>query len=71
MVAAGKRFAVVVSRWNELVTKQLLEGALDELARFGADHIEVVRVPGTWEHLSPSRPFWTAGGQATALPWLP
>ena len=42
-------FAVVVSRWNELVTKQLLEGALDELARFGADHVEVVRVPGTWE----------------------
>jgi 6,7-dimethyl-8-ribityllumazine synthase len=49
MDAAGKRFAIVVSRWNELVTKELLEGALDELARHGAPEVEVVRVPGTWE----------------------
>jgi len=49
MAAGGKRFAVVVSRWNELVTKQLLEGALDELDRCGAGDVEVVRVPGTWE----------------------
>lgn len=49
MTADGRRFAVVVSRWNELVTKQLLEGALDELGRFGARDVEVVRIPGTWE----------------------
>jgi len=49
MSAEGKRIAVVVSRWNELVTKQLLEGALDELDRFGATDVEVVRIPGTWE----------------------
>ena len=30
MTAVGKHFAVVVSRWNELVTKELLAGALDE-----------------------------------------
>jgi 6,7-dimethyl-8-ribityllumazine synthase len=47
--AAGTRFAIVVARWNELVTKELLEGALDELGRFGAKHIDVVKVPGTWE----------------------
>jgi 6,7-dimethyl-8-ribityllumazine synthase len=42
------KVAVVVSRWNELVTKELLEGALDELSGLGAD-VTVVHVPGTWE----------------------
>lgn len=47
----GKRFGVVVSRFNELVTRQLLEGAEDCLMRHGAasDDIEVVWVPGAWE----------------------
>ncbi|MEA2551845.1 MAG: 6,7-dimethyl-8-ribityllumazine synthase [Fimbriimonadaceae bacterium] len=49
MDAAGKRFAIVVSRWNELVTKQLLEGALDELRAHGDPNVEVIQVPGTWE----------------------
>lgn len=49
MDAAGKRFAIVVSRWNELVTKELLEGALSELRRCGNPEVEVVHVPGTWE----------------------
>jgi 6,7-dimethyl-8-ribityllumazine synthase len=45
----GKRFAIVVSRWNELITKELLDGALDELARHGDPDVEVIHVPGTWE----------------------
>jgi 6,7-dimethyl-8-ribityllumazine synthase len=45
----GKRIAVIVSRWNELVTKELLEGALDELALHGVTDVRVVHVPGTWE----------------------
>jgi len=49
MDATGKRFAIVVSRWNELVTKELLEGALSELRRCGDPEVEVVHVPGTWE----------------------
>jgi 6,7-dimethyl-8-ribityllumazine synthase len=49
MDAAGKRFAIVVSRWNELVTKELLEGALSELKRCGEPEVEVIHVPGTWE----------------------
>lgn len=49
MSASGKRFAIVVSRWNEFVTKELLDGALDELERHGAKSVEVVHVPGTWE----------------------
>jgi 6,7-dimethyl-8-ribityllumazine synthase len=49
MDASGKRFAIVVSRWNELITKELLEGALDELRRHGDPEVTVVHVPGTWE----------------------
>jgi 6,7-dimethyl-8-ribityllumazine synthase len=49
MDASGKRFVIVVSRWNELVTKALLEGALAELKRYGDPAVEVVHVPGTWE----------------------
>lgn len=49
MDASGKRFALVVSRWNEVVTRLLLDGALDELARYGAEAAEVVHVSGTWE----------------------
>jgi 6,7-dimethyl-8-ribityllumazine synthase len=49
MDAKGKRFAVIVSRWNELVTKELLEGALEALERHGSPEVTVVHVPGTWE----------------------
>lgn len=49
MDATGKRFAVIVSRWNERITKELLEGALDELERHGATEVEAIQVPGTWE----------------------
>lgn len=49
MNAAGRRIAIVVSRWNELITKELLEGAVETLARHGNPETEVVHVPGTWE----------------------
>ena len=49
--ARGMRFAIVVARWNAVITERLLEGALDALLRSGAtrSEIEVVRVPGAWE----------------------
>ena len=49
--AEGMRFAIVVARWNAVITERLLEGALDALLRSGAkqSEIEVVRVPGAWE----------------------
>ena len=40
---------MIVSRWNELITKELLAGALDELTRHAAYEVEVIHVPGTWE----------------------
>lgn len=49
--AVGMRFAIVVARWNAVITERLLEGALDALLRSGAKRaeVEVVRVPGAWE----------------------
>ena len=49
--AKGLKFGIVVSRFNDLFTGQLLKGALDCLARHGADetHVEVVWVPGAYE----------------------
>lgn len=47
--ASTLHVVVIVSRWNELVTKELLEGALDELKGLGVTNVDVVRVPGAWE----------------------
>jgi 6,7-dimethyl-8-ribityllumazine synthase len=49
--AEGRRFALVVSRTNELVTRQLLAGAVDCLRQHGAndEQIDVFWVPGAWE----------------------
>ena len=49
--AEGMRFAIVVARWNAVITDRLLEGALDALLRSGArrSDVVVVRVPGAWE----------------------
>lgn len=55
--AAGMRFAIVVARWNAVITDRLLEGSLDALYRSGAAKadIEIVRVPGAWEVPSAAR----------------
>jgi 6,7-dimethyl-8-ribityllumazine synthase len=49
--AADKKFAIVASRFNELITRKLLEGAVDCLIRHGAgqENIAVVWVPGAFE----------------------
>ena len=50
-LAHGRKFGIVVSRFNEALTSQLLEGALDTLLRHGAREkdIRVVHVPGAFE----------------------
>ncbi|XP_021289279.1 6,7-dimethyl-8-ribityllumazine synthase, chloroplastic [Herrania umbratica] len=47
----GLRFAVVIARFNEIVTKQLLEGALDTFSKYSVNEedIDVVWVPGCFE----------------------
>ncbi len=49
--AKGFRFALIVSRMNELIAKRLLEGALDCLFRHGAEEsdLHLVKVPGAFE----------------------
>jgi len=49
--AAGFRFAIIASRWNEFLTARLIDGALDALERLGADEkaVELYRVPGSFE----------------------
>ena len=66
--AAGMKFAIVVSRFNAVVTDRLLDGALDVLLRSGADRsdIEIVRVPGAWEIPAAARAC-AAGGRVDAV----
>ncbi len=49
--AETMRFAIVVARWNAVITERLLHGALDALYRSGARKadVQIVRVPGAWE----------------------
>ncbi len=51
LLAKGKKFAIVVSRFNDFVTSKLTEGAVDALLRSGADtkDIEIIKVPGAFE----------------------
>ena len=48
---SGRRIAVVASRFNETITRALVDGAMDALVRHGVsfDDIDVVWVPGAWE----------------------
>ncbi len=51
IIAKDKRFAIVVSRFNDFITDRLVSGAVDALLRCGAgdDDIEIVKVPGAFE----------------------
>jgi 6,7-dimethyl-8-ribityllumazine synthase len=66
---AGMRMAIVVARFNSLVTDRLLEGALDALARYGvgADDIVVARVPGSLEIPLVARRFAMSGSHDAVI----
>lgn len=51
LIGKGLKIGVVVSRFNEFITRKLLEGAQDALVRHGVAEadIDVVRVPGSFE----------------------
>jgi len=51
LIAKGKKFGIVASRFNDFITKKLLEGCVDTLCRHGAkeSEIEVAWVPGAFE----------------------
>ncbi|MBS3762313.1 MAG: 6,7-dimethyl-8-ribityllumazine synthase [Planctomycetes bacterium] len=49
--AEGKRFAIVASRYNEIISSRLISGAQDCLLRHGAQAVDLhlYRVPGSFE----------------------
>jgi 6,7-dimethyl-8-ribityllumazine synthase len=51
LLGKGLRFGLVVSRFNEFISKKLLDGAQDALARHGVndDDIDVAWTPGSLE----------------------
>jgi 6,7-dimethyl-8-ribityllumazine synthase len=63
LAAGGSKFAIVVSRFNSLITGKLLEGALDCLKRHGCadENIEVAWVPGAFELPLIAQKMATAG----------
>lgn len=60
----GKRFGLVVSRFNELVSNRLLDGAMDCLKRHDVpeDAVDIVRVPGAFEVPLAARALAERGG---------
>jgi 6,7-dimethyl-8-ribityllumazine synthase len=55
--ATGKRFGIVVSRFNAFITERLLQSAFDGLVQCGAKpkDLKIVRVPGAFEIPSAAR----------------
>jgi 6,7-dimethyl-8-ribityllumazine synthase len=51
LVVGNGRFAILVSRWNDLITSRLLDGAKDTIVRHGGslDNIDVIWAPGSYE----------------------
>ncbi len=51
LLAKGKRFGIVVSRFNEFISSKVLDGAMDTLLRQGADEkaVDIVWTPGSFE----------------------
>ena len=51
LLAEGKKFALVASRFNDFITEKLIGGAVDALVRSGAKEadIEIAKVPGAFE----------------------
>jgi 6,7-dimethyl-8-ribityllumazine synthase len=49
--ASGKKFALIVSRFNQFITGKLLEGAVDTLVRHGCNDTDItaIHVPGAFE----------------------
>jgi len=62
--AAGKTFAIVVSRFNSFITERLLAGTVDGLRRCGVNldkGYEIIRVPGAFEIPSAARTLASTG----------
>ena len=49
--ARGRKFGIIVSRFNNFVTEKLLDGALEAFKQYGGEekNLDVIRVPGAFE----------------------
>jgi 6,7-dimethyl-8-ribityllumazine synthase len=67
--APGDRFGIVVAKWNETITRRLLEGALGTLATHGVadEAIDVAWVPGSFEIPLAAQRMATSGRYAAVL----
>ena len=67
--AADSSFAIVVSRFNDLITKRLLEGAIETVVRHGGtgDRITIAWVPGSFEIPLAASKFAKSGKYAAVI----
>ncbi len=63
LLGEGLKIGIVVGRFNDFITRRLLDGALDELTRHGVkkNDITVARVPGSFEIPAVTRKMALAG----------
>jgi 6,7-dimethyl-8-ribityllumazine synthase len=68
-VASDARFAVVVARWNETITRKLLDGAVSTLKSHGLadERIDIAWVPGSFEIPLAAQRMATSGRYAAVL----
>ena len=68
-VTSDARFAIVVARWNEAITRKLLEGAVSTLKEHGVadERIDVAWVPGSFEIPLAAQRMATSGRYAAVL----
>ncbi len=68
LIATGRRFGIVVSRFNDFLTKQLVGGAVDCLVRHGGDEesVTLVWVPGANE-IPQAAQLLAAGGKVDVV----
>jgi 6,7-dimethyl-8-ribityllumazine synthase len=68
-LTSADRFAIVVSRWNEAITRKLLDGAVATLAQHGVadDAIDVAWVPGSFEIPLAAHRMAVSGNYAAVL----
>ncbi len=51
LIVKKERYAILVSRWNDLITSRLLEGSIDTIVRHGGsrEQIDIIWAPGSYE----------------------
>ncbi len=69
LTASNERFAIVVSRFNDLITERLTTGAIDTIARLGGDPdaIDIYKVPGSFEIPLAATKLATSGRYAAII----